>query len=139
MATYTSGVAKAAAEAIEMEESHDLLAISKLSALVCYKENRKWYACKAQSSDPRVCQIQNEEAVICTNNLLAEVRAKCGDSYEAYSSCLRKAGATFADCRKEMDTFHGDCVKTHFIERIKSADEEGWERQMNARWGRYLA
>ncbi|ORZ32067.1 hypothetical protein BCR44DRAFT_1502300 [Catenaria anguillulae PL171] len=75
----------------------------------CKPYNDDFMLCKQENADPRHCLAEGRKVTRCALDLLAKLKANCGQEYKAHWSCLDNSNHEFKKCRPEERKLN-DCV-----------------------------
>merc|ERR1711916_212639 len=71
----------------------------------CKAENDAFNECKAGSANPHACLNEGKAVTSCAANVLAQVEAKCNDSFAALTKCLDANSLAYSECRPQVAAF----------------------------------
>ncbi|KNE68340.1 hypothetical protein AMAG_12997 [Allomyces macrogynus ATCC 38327] len=75
----------------------------------CKEYNEDFMLCKAENADPRHCLKEGRKVTRCTIDLLAKLKANCGEQFKAHWTCLDNKNHELNRCRAEERAFN-QCV-----------------------------
>ncbi|KAL7752978.1 ndufa8, NADH-ubiquinone oxidoreductase complex I 19kd subunit [Sorochytrium milnesiophthora] len=75
----------------------------------CKAYNEDFMLCKDENPDPKHCLKEGRKVTRCAMDLLAKIKASCGEEFKAHWQCLDNKNHEAQYCRKQERVFN-DCV-----------------------------